>query len=136
MKDVKEFFKDYASASLTGKANQVAAFYAQQFMATTKDNSATFENDQKFIAWLNSVFEFNKKFGLQKMEVKHVDSLSIGEYFYKVTVTWETVFAKRPDEKMNFNIHYILNRVDGNFKIVLYISEEDQEELMKSKGIL
>lgn len=136
MKDIKQFFNEYASASLSGKANQVAAFYAQQFMAATKDSSATFENDQKFIAWLNGVFEFNKKFGLQKMEVKLGDSLPIGNYFYKVTVTWETVFAKRPDEKINFDIHYILNRVNDNFKIVLYISEEDQEELMKNKGLL
>lgn len=136
MDSIQKFFSEYAVASLPGKASTVARFYAKNFMAASKNGSVAFTNDQKFIEWLNGVFEFNKRVGLQKMEVKNVESISIGKYFVKATVTWVLIFAKKPEEEIVFDLHYILNRVEEGFEIVLYISDEDQEELMKTKGLL
>lgn len=80
---------------------QVAKFYAQNFMAATKN-----------------------------------ESHSIGQHFSEVTVTWSTIFAKKPEEEISFDIHYILNSFHDDLIIVLYISEEDQEELMKKEGLI
>lgn len=133
---IRKFFKEYASTSLRGKAKELAKFYADNFMIATKAAASAFKNDKKFIEWLNGVAEFNQKAGLQKMEVKKVKSVSIGEYHAQATVTWVTVFEKNPTEEISFDIHYILNKIGKDFKIVLYISEEDQEELMKKHGLL
>ena len=136
MESIKKLFDEYAIASLSGKANQVAKFYAKDFMAASKNEYLTFSNDQNFTQWLNGVFEFNKKVGLLKMEVKNVESISIGKYFYKATVTWVLVFAKKPKDEIIFDIHYILNHFEENLKIAFYISDEDQEELMKQNELL
>ena len=136
MKAVEQFFNDYAIVSLKGNADEMAKLYAQSFIAASQTQSSAFTNDEKFIEWLNEVFEFNRKTGLKEMKVKAVESTSIGKHFLKATVTWAAIFEKKPTEEINFDIHYILNRSDEGFKIVLYISEEDQEELMKEKGLL
>ncbi|MGZ5243528.1 MAG: hypothetical protein ACXWW0_06540 [Bacteroidia bacterium] len=136
MKIIEQFFRDYASVSTNGNAEELAKFYAQNFMVATKDLSSSFNNDEEFIDWLNGVFEFNKNAGLQKLEVKKVESHHIGNCFFEASVTWATFFAKKPNEEITFDIHYILHNSHDELKIILYISEEDQEELMKKKGLL
>lgn len=136
MRTIEEFFNAYASASVGGKASLLARFYAPTFMMSTKNEASAFANDQKFMYWLNSLFEFNEKTGLLTMKVRHVDSSAIGDYFSKATVTWAVTYSKTKDEEITFDIHYILNHYGDDFKILLYISEIDQEELMKEKGLL
>lgn len=136
MRTIEKFFEDYAMASMGNDAGKLASFYAANFMTATKDRSAAFSNDEKFISWLNGVFKFNKESGLQSMKLKEVAPQPIGKYFLNVTVIWQAVFAAKPEEPVDFAIHYILNRVEDDYRIVLYISEEDQEELMKKKGLI
>ncbi|HZV68602.1 MAG TPA: hypothetical protein VFG10_03630 [Saprospiraceae bacterium] len=136
MKNIEDFFAKYAMASLHGKSDEIASCYASSFMVATKTQFSAFKNDDEFIKWLNQVFDFNKKAGLHKMEVINIESDPIGEYFLKASVTWGTTFLKNPAEEIKFDIHYILNLFEKEIKIVFYISEDDQEELMKEKGLL
>ncbi|MES2560390.1 MAG: hypothetical protein V4590_11650 [Bacteroidota bacterium] len=135
MQHIETFFAKYALASLNGKSEEIAACYASSFLVATKDQSASFNNDKEFITWLNGVFDFNKKAGMQNMVVKNIASTPIGEYFLNATVTWAATFAKDPGQEIHFDIHYILNLFENDIKIVCYISEQDQEELMKEKGL-
>jgi hypothetical protein len=136
MKNIKEFFDEYAVTSINGNANQLSGFYAPRFMFSSKNEVSAFTNDERFLDWLNNLFEFNKKTGLLKIEVKNIDSTSIGEYFTKATVTWASTYSKNTGEEITFDLHYVLNHYGGDFKIILYISETDQEDLMKEKGLL
>ena len=136
MRNLKLFFEEYANSSLNKKATDVAGFYAQNFMAVSRTESMSFKNDEKFIVWLDEIFEFNKKVGLQQMSVQKISSENIGEKFYKVTVTWSLTFAARPQHNIDFDIHYILKEIGKSFEILLYISEQDQEELMKKHGVI
>src|SRR5688572_27362176 len=99
MKNIEAFFEKYARASLSGKSDEIAACYASNFMVATKNESATFKNDGEFIEWLNQVFDFNKKVGLQKMEVRNIISNPIGKYFLKASVTWGATFLQSPKQE-------------------------------------
>ncbi len=136
MKTPEQFFAAYAVASMDKDATAVAAFYADHIIAASKDQSSAFTNDHTFVAWLEGVFRFNEQSGLQQMTVKHVAAIPIGNYFYHATVTWSAVFAAKPQKQIEFDIHYILNQTTEGYKIILYISEENQEALMKEKGVL
>ena len=105
-------------------------------MTASKDESAPFANDKDFLKWLNGVFEFNKKSGLQSMQVKSVGSAPLGKYHFTARVTWSAIYSKAPDEEISFDLLYVLSHRESNYRIVLYISDEDQEELMKEKGLL
>lgn len=136
MKTLEKFFNEYAEASMTGDANHVAKQYDESFIVVSKDKSSAFSNDSNFIKWLEGVFKFNQDTGLQEMTVKKIETTSVGKYFYKSTVTWAAVYAANSAKSIKFEIHYILRQTESSYKIVLYISEEDQEELLKENGLL
>jgi hypothetical protein len=46
------------------------------------------------------------------------------------------VFARLANEVIHFDIHYILENFDASPKIIMYVSDEDQDQLMKEKGII
>lgn len=136
MKNVRRFFEEYSAASLRGKSLEVATYYAQTFMVATRNEAVSFTNDQKFLEWLDGVAAFNKKSGMTDMQVVRVETSAVGEYHINATVTWGVKFAKSPDKLIEFDIHYLLNHSAGDYKIVLYISDEDQQELMKKEGVI
>lgn len=136
MEKLDQFFTRYAFVSETGNAAELAKFYAPDFMAATKEAASSFQNDGKFLDWLNSVFTFNKEAGLQEMVVKIIRVGTISSHYTFATVTWGAVFASEPEEEITFDIQYILRHVEEEFQIVFYISEEDQQELMKQHGLL
>lgn len=136
MNQLENFFFKYAEASMGNNAASVAAFYDQNFIAASKTETLSFQNDTEFLKWLNGVFEFNKQAGMKQMLVKNVQASPIGTHFEKATVTWAAIFSPKPDEEIVFDIHYILSHREDQYRIVMCMSEEDQEQLMKDKGVL
>lgn len=136
MDALKKFFEDYAVVSMSGDAEKLSEYYAEHFIIASKDQSSVFNNDTKFIDWLKEVSKFNQKTGLIKMIVKNVNADEFGKDFHKASVTWVAIFSAKPEEEIEFDIHYILSETEGKFKIVLYVSDDDQEALMKEKDVL
>lgn len=136
MSAVREFFDAYADASTRGNAENIAAFYGNSFLVVSPGESRAFSNDEGFLQWLRSVHEFNQQTGLRKMLVRSVNETSFGRHAIHASVTWGALYEKTGDEVIEFTIHYILQQQDSALKIILYSSEDDQEETMKEKGLL
>lgn len=136
MKNVRDFFEAYAKASSGDNPHSIAAFYAQDFMAAGPKGAMTFKNDKGFIAWLSDLINFNRQTGMGEMKVSNVNQEPIGDSFTNARVTWATTFKKLGDEVIRFDINYILYHPADEYKIVMYISHEDQEEVMKSKNLI
>lgn len=133
---LKKFFEDYAVVSMSGDAEKLSEYYAEHFIIASKDQSSVFNNDAQFIGWLKEVSKFNQKTGLLKMIVKNVSADEFGKHFHKASVTWAATFSSKPQEEIEFDIHYILSETEEGFKIVFYVSDDDQEALMKEKDVL
>jgi MFS family permease len=52
------------------------------------------------------------------------------------TVRWGARFAKTGERTIEFEISYLLEKADGDWKILSYISRSDQNEEMKKEGLL
>ncbi|REC45492.1 hypothetical protein [Chryseobacterium pennipullorum] len=131
---MKDFFEHYAELSMIGNADRLAQCYADQFMVGEKE-TAVFRNDEKFIEWLNGVFAANKKAGMQSLRVKDIVAVQWNESFVNARVTWSAKFLS-VEEEMSFVIHYVVNVSEDHFKIVLYISEQDEEQVKRGKGLI
>jgi hypothetical protein len=134
--EIQEFFTRYADASLNGSPATIAGFYGKSFIMVGPTGSQAFANDDSFLKWLQGVLDFNKQSGLEKMFVRNIDSLSVGKHIWKATVTWGSQFAKTGNRIIEFDLHYLLEKFESGLKIIMYISDEDQEQLMKAHGIL
>ena len=127
MADINQFFENYAEVSINGKPNDLADFYGDNFVVVGPGESMVFANDEKFLKWLDDVRNFNIQTGLEKMIVQNIRSHSVGTYVIQATVTWGVIYRKTKDEIIEFDIHYMLEKFNSKLKIILYVSEEDQE---------
>lgn len=136
MFNIRFFFEKYAQASVSGSPNDIANFYGKNFVGVGPKESMAFANDENFLKWLKNVKEFNAQTGLEQMTVINVVSNTLSKHTILATVTWGAVYKKTKNDIINFDIHYILEKSGTSMKIIMYISDEDQELLMKEKGLV
>lgn len=133
---LEAWFREYARISLGPEPEALAERYADSFLAAAPAGSAAFQNNAEFVQWLRQVHDFNEQSGMQSMDVVAVDEMPLGVHFTMATVEWEAQFQKTGDLPIRFKISYVLTVDDGSYRIIAYISHEDQEEAMKAHGLL
>lgn len=135
--DWTTFFREYAAASQAHDAVRVAAFYADGFLVAGPTGASAFKNDDTFREWLGHLFLFNEQVGLESLDVAGTHMSAIDERYALVAVDWIARFRKTGAEQVPFRISYIVSLLDGGSpKLVGYITHEDQQDLMKRKGLI
>lgn len=136
MKTIKNFFKQYTALSFSGDSKQLADMYGHTFIAAGPKELLQFNNDQHFLKWLDEVHQFNKESGMKEMEAARIETTPIGEFYSSALVSWSVVYEKKPTDPILFEITYILQHHDQTYKIIMFISHEDQQQLMKKNKLL
>ena len=131
-----QYFGDYAAASFAGQPEDVAAFYARSFVAAAPKGSQAFQNDAAFLDWLRAVQTGNQAAGMATLELVGIEESTISDDYTMITVEWGARYRKTGDELITFRIAYILELHGRRPQILAYISHEDQDEVMKRKGLL
>lgn len=114
----------------------IAAFYADSFIAAGPKGSMAFRNDEQFIQWLQQMQSFNRSHGMERMQVMEMAETPISNEYRMATVTWGAVFSKTGSTPVSFRISYFVATAAETPRIIMYISHEDQEEVMKAKGLM
>jgi hypothetical protein len=133
---LEQFFRDYGRAAMGDDPAAIAAFYAESFLVAGPQGSATFPNDDQFLAWLRRLHDFNRQAGMLSMEPVAVAGTAVAPGYDLARVTWGARFQKTGDELIRFAITYIIRHTDQGPKLIAYISHEDQEEAMRAHGLL
>jgi hypothetical protein len=133
---LRSFFDQYAQATNEMKASTIAGFYADSFIAAGPKGNMVFQNDGKFLQWLNQLKEFNQQTGMGKMRVVGIEESPVSEHYLMVTVEWGVNFRKTGDELITFKISYFVDVTGKMPRIIMYISHLDQEDYMREKGLL
>jgi hypothetical protein len=136
-KDIlKPFFEAYSESSMSSNPTALASHYADAFIASGPTGSAAFNNDEQFLAWLGQVCEFNQRVGMGSLEVVSIHETPISDHHAFATVEWGARFEKTGDERICFEISYLLRFSEAKPLILAYISHEDQQDVMKARGII
>lgn len=133
---LRSFFDQYAQATNEMKATTIAGFYADNFIAAGPKGNMVFQNDEKFLQWLNQLKEFNQQTGMGKMQIVHFQENPVSEHYRMVIIEWGVYFRKTGDELITFNISYFVDVTGKMPRIIMYISHVDQEDYMREKGLL
>lgn len=133
---IENFFERYANTALHGIPSELAEFYGRNFVVVGPKESMAYANDEKFLTWLENVQNFNNQTRLEKMFLRKVRSNMVGKHTIQATVTWGVIYRKTGNKIIEFDIHYILEKFHDEMKIILYVSDDDQEQLMKELGII
>jgi len=135
--ELEMFFQNYAAASLGLDPTVIAAFYAERFVAGAPNGSAVFNNDGQFLQWLEGVQEFNKRTGMKSLGLFALEEpIVLSEHHVLAKVEWGARFKKGGGQLIRFKVAYLLEKKEGHWKVLAYISEKDQESEMRRLGIL
>jgi hypothetical protein len=132
----EQFFARYAALSMGDDDHALAAMYAPSFFVAGPKGSTTFANDAKFLEWLAQVRVFNQQHGMKTMAPVAVRETPLSPLHTLAQVRWSARFEKTGDRAIEFEIAYLLERAAETWRVLGYVSTRDQEEEMRSLGLL
>lgn len=133
---LEQFFSRYAELSRAQQPEALAGLYAPTFIVGGPEGSQAFANDSHFLEWLGQVAAFNREHGMRNLAVLSIESLELSPVHTLATVKWGARFDKTADRTIEFAISYLLERSNGDWRILSYISQTDQNAEMEKEGLL
>ena len=131
-----EFFARYAERSLGPAPETLAECYAPTFIVAGPEGSRAFPNDERFLAWLREVADFNRAHGMRTLRPIEVREASLSPLHTLATVTWGAQFTRTGDELIAFEIAYLLERTEDAWRILAYVSRASQADEMARLGLV
>lgn len=133
---VDQFFTRYAELSMGDDHQAMAALYAPSFFVAGPKGSMVFANDTRFLDWLAQVRVFNRQHGMRAVLPAAVQETVLSPLHILAKVRWSARFEKTGDRAVEFEIAYLIERAAESWRILGYVSERDQEEEMRTLGLL
>ena len=133
---LRQYFDRYAQLASGSEPSALAALYAPTFIIAGPNGSEAFTNDNRVLDWLNQVSDFNRRHGLRLLRPVAIEEMSLSPIHSLARVTWGTRFEKTGDRLITFDISYMLERFDDSWRILAYVSRNDQEDAMRVEGLL
>jgi Domain of unknown function (DUF4440) len=130
------FFSRYAELSLGPQPEALARLYAPTFIVGGPQGSQAFTNDARFIEWLRQVASFNRQHGMRVLTAMSIRDVTLSPLHTLATVTWGARFEKTGDRIIAFEISYLLEKAEDEWRILSYISYSDQNAEMEKEGLL
>ncbi|MDV0447490.1 hypothetical protein MsAg5_13900 [Methanosarcinaceae archaeon Ag5] len=139
---IKAFFDRYAhffEQSLDGKidTNEISSLYAQEFIAASPLGVMAGKNDIQFEQTLAQGYEQYRKIGTKGMTVRGVSVSPIDKLHCVAHVAWTATYstADNPNIAIDFEVHYLMQELDGKPQIFGWIAG-DEQKMLKEYGII
>jgi hypothetical protein len=133
---VEQFFTRYAALSMGDDDRALAAMYAPSFFVAGPKGSMTFANDAQFLDWLGGVRAFNRQHGMHALSPAAVRETVLSPLHVLAQVRWRARFEKTGERAAEFEIAYLMERAGDSWHVLGYVSERDQDEEMRTLGLL
>lgn len=139
---VRKFFERYESSfnrALGGDMDmdEVAALYASAFIAASPAGVTTGRNDEHLKQTMAQGYERYRAMGTKKMRMRHVRVSPMDDHHCVAHVAWTATYARKdqPDVAIDFDVHYLVQALDGEPKVFGWVSG-DEQALLRKHGIL
>jgi len=138
---VRKLFERYEELfrrSLSGEAdmNDVATLYAPEFGASPA-GVMTGKNDDRFKQFLEQGYAHYRSIGTKDMRIRGVRLSPIDDHHCVAHVAWTATYARkdRPDTAIDFDVHYFVQKLDGEPKVFGWVSG-DELAVLREHGIV
>jgi hypothetical protein len=139
---VRKLFERYESSfrrSLAGDLDmdEVASLYASDFVAASPAGVMTGKNDDQLKQVMAQGYAHYRAIGTKGMRIRHVRLSPIDEHHCVAHVSWTADYARadQPDTSIDFDVHYLVQKLDGDAKVFGWVSG-DEQALLKQHGIV
>jgi hypothetical protein len=139
---VEKFFERYEQffvQSLDGKMDgkEISSLYAQEFIAASPIGVMAGKNDVQFQQAMMHGYEHYRKIGTKRMRVREVSISQIDELHCMAHVAWTAIYTTvdNPNIEIDFEVHYLMQKLDDKLQIFGWISG-DEQRLLKEYGVI
>jgi hypothetical protein len=73
---------------------------------------------------------------MRSLTVTAIREVTLSPLHCLATVTWGARFEKTGDRTITFEISYLLEAAEDAWRILSYVSREDQEAAMEKEGVM
>jgi hypothetical protein len=139
---VRKLFERYESffnQSLGGNMDmdEVASLYASEFIGAAPAGVMTGKNDDQFKQVIAQGYAHYRAIGTKEMRIRNLRLCPIDEHHCVAHVAWSATYARKdqPDVAIDFDVHYFVQKLDGEPKVFGWVSG-DEQALLREHGII
>jgi hypothetical protein len=140
--EVKALFQRYQrlfEKGLSGDvdAREVATFYAPAFIAASPAGVFTGKNDEALLQVMEEGYARYRQTGMKNMRLRDIRLSVLDDRHCVAHVGWTADYVRRgqADVAITFDVHYLIQKLDGEPKIFGWVSG-DEQALLRQHGIL
>ena len=134
-----ERYERFSNRSLAGEMDmdEVASLYASDFIAASPAGVMTGRNDDQLKQVMAQGYARYRAIGTKEMRIRDVRLSPMDEHHCVAHVAWTAIYA-RPDQAevaIDFDVHYLVQKLDGEPKVFGWVSG-DEQALLRKHGII
>lgn len=143
-RQIETFFAEYAARfnhSLQDPpvvdVDGVLASFADCFIEASPLGVNCGKNDEQFREVIPQGYAFYRSIGTTAMNVKGVDVTPLDEFHAMARVHWESRYRRQDggEERIEFDVIYFLQTLDGQPKVFAYITG-DEQKVLREHGLI
>jgi hypothetical protein len=138
---VRKLFERYErlfEKSLAGDADmdEVTSVYAAAFIAASPAGVMVGKNDDQLKQVMEQGYAHYRAIGTKSMRIRDVRISPIDGYHCVAHVAWTSTYTRKgqPDVTIDFDVHYLVQKLGGEPKIFGWVSG-DEQEVLKRHGV-
>ena len=132
-------YQRFFNRALNGDANldEAASFYASAFIAASPAGVLAGKNDDQLGQIMERGYERYRAIGTKEMRMRDIRLSPMDEHHCVAHVAWTAIYSRRdtPDISIDFDVHYLVQKLNGEPKIFGWVSG-DEQALLKEYGIV
>lgn len=139
---VRRLFERYERSmaqSLDGNTDmdEVASFYASEFIAASPAGVMTGKNDDRLRQVMTQGYARYRAIGTKEMRIRSLRISAMDESHCVAHVAWTASYARqgRPDVAIDFDVHYLVQKLGEEPKIFGWVTG-DEQALLRKHGII
>lgn len=134
-----ERYERFFNRSLRGDMDkeELAALYAPEFIAASPAGVMTGKNDDRLRQVMVQGYAHYRAIGTRAMRIRDVRIAPLDDRHCVAHVAWTAAYARagRPDAAIDFDVHYLVQQLDGEPKVFGWVSG-DEQALLREHGIV
>lgn len=116
---------------------EVASLYSSEFIGAAPAGVRTGKNDAQFKELMAQGYAQYRATGTKEMRIRNLGISPIDALHAMAHVAWTAIYARKgqPDVAIDFDVHYLVQIVNGEPSVFGWISG-DEQALLKQHGIV
>jgi hypothetical protein len=130
---IEKLFADYGKSFSALEMRRIAGLYSEHFIAAGPKGTIS-QTRKDFLGNADKAAAFYKSVGQESAKLLSAKETWFGDKYVMVTVHWGVTF-KSLDKPVEFDVSYLVQLTAPEPQIILFVSHEDEQEMMKELGI-